>query len=635
MLEGIRRASKNWLGKIVVGILFAFLILSFAVWGIGDIFRGFGVGTVAKVGETEITTEAFRQSYQTQLQNWQREARRAVTNDEARAAGLDQTVLRRLLSEAALDQRAKELGLAMADRDIAQAIVNDPSFIGPTGKFERTRFNDALREAGYANEQRFLLEQRMNYLRRELALSLAGDPPVPQVLLEAAHRYGAETRAVEYITLPSSFAGEIPAPSEEALKTFFDQRKQGFRAPEYRTVSYLTVPPASVAAPATISDEDARRTYESARARFSTPERRSVQQIVFPNEEEAAVARKRIEEGLSFDDIAEERKLSATDIDLGTLAWTEFVDPNIAQGAFATAEGQVSQPIRGQFGHALLRVTKIEPQSVRPFEDVIDDVKKEIAQRRAGDQVRDIRDKIEDQRTSGRTLPEAAKALGLAPTTVDIDRSGRDRKGVPMIAIPDPENMLRAIFNSDIGVDNDVIMTRDNGYVWFEIGGIDPARDRTLDEVRAQVTTAWRSDETARILQEKAAGLVKRIEGGEDFESVAKSIGVEPQFDQEVRRLVASRLPATAVTRVFSLRVGGVASVGVGDDRIILKVNDAVVPAFDPEDQNIKALEPQLRNTLTEDILSQYIARIQDELGVSINEAAVRLAVGGGQDGRN
>ena len=243
MLEGMRRASKNWLGKILVGILFSFLILSFAIWGIGDIFRGFGVGTVAKVGDTEITTESFRQAYQTQLQNWQREARRAITNDEARAAGLDRMVLQRLISEAALDQRAKDLGLAMADRDIAQAIVNDPSFLGPTGRFERQRFNDALREAGYANEQRFLLEQRMSYLRRELALSVGGDPPIPRVLLEAAHRYGAETRSVEYITLPESFAGEIPDPSEEALKTFYEQRRQAFRAPEYRTISYLVVTP--------------------------------------------------------------------------------------------------------------------------------------------------------------------------------------------------------------------------------------------------------------------------------------------------------------------------------------------------------------------------------------------------------
>ena len=119
---------------------------------------------------------------------------------------------------------------------------------------------------------------------------------------------------------------------------------------------------------------------------------------------------------------------------------------------------------------------------------------------------------------------------------------------------------------------------------------------------------------------------------GETFEAVAKSAGLEPQFDQEVRRLVASRLPAPAVTRVFSVPVGSVASVAAGSERIVFKVNDAIVPPFDPEEQSIKALEPQLRNALTEDILAQYIARVQDELGVSINEAAVRLAVGGSAD---
>ncbi|MDP2357725.1 MAG: SurA N-terminal domain-containing protein [Beijerinckiaceae bacterium] len=633
MLEGMRRATKNWLGKILVGILFTFLILSFAVWGIGDIFRGFGVGTVAKVGETEILTETYRQAYQSQLQTWQREARRAITNDEARTAGLDRLVLNRLLSEATLDQRIRDLGLAMADRDIAQAIVNDPSFLGPTGRFERQRFNDALREAGFPNEQRFLLDQRMTYLRRELALSLAGDVPVPRVLLEAAHRYGAETRAVEYIVLPESLAGEIPDPSDEALKTFFEQRRTAFRAPEYRSVTFLAVTPASVADPSKISDEDALRTYEAGKARYSTAERRSVQQIVFPSEEDAITARKRIDEGLTFDALAEERKLSATDIDLGTLAWTEFVDPNIAQGAFATPEGQVSQPIKGQFGHALVRVSKIEPLAVRPFKDVATQIKEELATRRAGDQVRDIRDKIEDQRTSGQALTEAAKAVGLTPRLVEVNRSGRDRAGNPAITIGDAEALLRAAYASDIGVDNDLITTRDNGYIWFEVSKVDPARERTLDEVRDQVVETWRSDEAARILQEKASEIVKRIEAGEAIEVVAKDVGLEVQVDQEVRRLIASKLPAPAVTRVFSVRVGAVGSVGNGNERIVFKVNDAVVPAFDPEEQSIRALEPQLRNTLTEDILSQYIARVQDELGISINEAAVRLAVGGGQDG--
>lgn len=632
MLEGMRRASKNWLGKILVGILFSFLILSFAVWGIGDIFRGFGVGTVAKVGETEITTEAFRQAYQTQLQNWQREARRAVTNQEALAAGLDRIVLQRLVSEAALDERARNLGLAMADRHIAEAIVNDPAFQGPTGRFDRQRFNDALREAGYPNEQRFLAEQRMNYLRRELALSVAGDPPVPRALMEAAHRYGAETRSVEYITLPESFAGEIPDPSEEALKTWFEQRKQAYRAPEYRTISYLVVTPSTVADPSKITDEDARKAYEENKGRYGSPERRAVQQIVFPNEEEAAAARKRIDEGLTFEALAAERNLSASDISLGTLAWSDFIDPNIAQAAFATPEGQVSQPVKGQFGFALLRVSEVQPQSVRPFAEVSEQVKKELAQRRAGDQVRDLREKIEDERTSGKTLTDAAKSVGLTPRTADIDSSGRNRAGEQPLAVSQPEDLVRAVFASDIGVDNDLLTTRDGGYVWFEISGIDPARDRTLEEVRQQAVSAWRGDEIARILQEKGAELVKRIEAGESIEAVAKDVGLEAQVDQEVRRLGASKLPTPAVARAFSIPVGGVASAANGSERIVFKVNDAVVPPFDPEAETIKGLEPQLRNAMTEDILAQYIARVQEDLGVSINEAAVRLAVGGGAD---
>ena len=70
-----------------------FISLSFAIWGIGDIFSGFGGNTIAKVGGTEITADAFRNAYQTQLQQMQQQAGRAITNDEAHALGLDAQVL--------------------------------------------------------------------------------------------------------------------------------------------------------------------------------------------------------------------------------------------------------------------------------------------------------------------------------------------------------------------------------------------------------------------------------------------------------------------------------------------------------------------------------------------------------------
>ena len=60
MLRGMRKASSNWLGRAVMGVVLGLIAVSFAIWGIGDIFRGFGRSTVAKVGSTEITIDQFR-----------------------------------------------------------------------------------------------------------------------------------------------------------------------------------------------------------------------------------------------------------------------------------------------------------------------------------------------------------------------------------------------------------------------------------------------------------------------------------------------------------------------------------------------------------------------------------------------
>lgn len=634
MLEGIRRASQSLIGKLIFGLLFGVLILSFAVWGIGDIFRGIGVSSAARVGKVDISTEAYRTAYQTQLQNLQRESRRAITTEQARAAGLDKMVLSRMIADAALDQRARALGLAMAERDIAQTIVNDPAFIGPTGKFERQRFNDALREAGYANEQRFVQEQRQNYLRRELALSIAGGAPLPQAMMEAVHQYDAETRSVEFFTLPASAAGEIAPAGEDALKAFFEERKASFRTPEYRNVVVLSVAPTNVADPARVSDPDARDVYEQTKGkRFTAPERRTVQQIILPNEAEALAARQSIKDGETFDAVAQKRGLSDKDIDLGALTWTEFADPGIAQAAFALAEGAVSEPVKGAFGSALLRVSRVEPQSIKPFEEVAPILKRELAERRARDEIQKIRDRIEDQRTSGKSLVEASEGAQLKARVIEaIDLNGRDRTGAQVPGLADGAELVRAVFASDIGVDNDVLTTRDNGYTWFEVAAIAPARDLALDEVRERVVKAWTDDETDRNLQRKAQELVKRIDGGEAIEDVAKGVGLEAQLANDVKRSGSQILPPPAVVRAFTIAPGAVASTANEGGRIVFKVLDSLVPPYDPESATLKALAPRLRDALTEDILAQFVTKAQDELGVKINESAVRMAVGGEQN---
>ena len=171
---------------------------------------------------------------------------------------------------------------------------------------------------------------------------------------------------------------------------------------------------------------------------------------------------------------------------------------------FALADGRVSEPLKTGFGAALIRVAKIEPAQVQPFPEVSAALKNEIARDRAKKLVRTLHDKIEDARASGKSLTDAAIAAGLEARVLDgIDSAGRDKDGKLVQGLTAGPELLKAAFASDVGVDNETVTTPDDGYVWFEIAGVDPAHERKLDEVRDRVIAGWREDQVANQLAEK------------------------------------------------------------------------------------------------------------------------------------
>src|ERR1700688_3390533 len=168
MLRGMRKASSNWLGKIIMATVMGVLIISLGVWGIADIFRGFGKSTLAKVGHTKISTEQFRQLYTDRLQQIGRQFGRPLTMDQARAFGLDRQVLQQTVAEAALDEEARRLGLGQSDAETMRMVFNDPNFKGVGGAFDPARFQAVIRQFGFT-EQRYLPTQRKVSLRRQIA----------------------------------------------------------------------------------------------------------------------------------------------------------------------------------------------------------------------------------------------------------------------------------------------------------------------------------------------------------------------------------------------------------------------------------------------------------------------------------
>ncbi|HYQ09476.1 MAG TPA: SurA N-terminal domain-containing protein, partial [Xanthobacteraceae bacterium] len=450
MLRGIRKASENWLGRGLMAAVMALLAGSFAIWGINDIFRGFGRAALAKIGDAEIPIDRFRQNYQDRLQQIGRELGRPLPADRANALGLDRQVLGEMIAQAGLDQRVRQMGLGLSDADIARRITSDPKLQTADGQFDRAKFDLILRNMGYS-EQRFVAEQRQDTLRRQILGSVSADIAAPKAWLEAVNQFENQQRSIEYIALGPAQAGNIPNPTEEELKKYFDARKILFRAPEYRKVAIVAVTPAELAKWMEVSDEDIKQAYDQRRASFTTPEQRHVEQIVFPTLADAQAAADRIKNGARFREIAGDRDLKDQDIDLGTIPKSRIVEPAVADAAFALKQGEVSAPIQTRFGAALVTVLRIVPETTRSLAEATPQLRSDIGLERAKAQVRNLHDKIEDDRAGGSTIEEAAAKLKLPVNTYEVDRSGRDPEGKALLNIPHGADVFKAAFASDVG----------------------------------------------------------------------------------------------------------------------------------------------------------------------------------------
>ena len=608
-----------------------FLVISFAIWGIGDIFRGFGRSTVAKIGHTEITIEQFRTLYNDRLQQYSRQIGRPISADQARATGLDRAAIRQIFSEILLDERVHALGLALSDAEVAKQITNDPGFRGPNGQFDRFRFEQIIRNAGYT-EPRFVAEQRRQSLRRELAGTIASGLSAPRTLVEAANRYENEQRSIEYVLLDRALAGEIPPPPPEVLAKYFEERKTQFRTPEYRKLVIVSLIPGEQARWIEISDADLKRAYEERRARYVTPERRHILQIDFPNAEAASAAAERIAKGASFTEIAKELGKSEKDIDLGTVPKSAVIDRAAADAAFALKEGEVSVPVQGRFGTVLVQVLKFEPEQVRPLEQVVGELKQELAAARAKSEIFDLYNKIEDARAEGKSLAEAAANLKLEARTVEaVDRSGRDAAGTP-VKIPDAERLVPAAFSTDVGVERDPLQFQD-GYIWYDVTGISPSRERSLDEVKDLVETRWREQEIATRLDTKATEMLDKLKAGATLAEVAGANHLKVQTLTGLKRgEAAGPLSAAGVDAVFHTAKDAAGKTGAAQpaEQVVFRVTDIVVPALDMASEEAKRALETLNRSLSEDILAEYIARLESEIGVTINQSALNQVVSGG-----
>jgi peptidyl-prolyl cis-trans isomerase D len=623
MLTGLRQAFETGILRLVLIALMCILVLSFAIWGIGDIFRGGTSTTLAHVGGTQVSVQTFQNAYNREVQNFGRMVGRGLTPDQARDLRIPGRVLNQLLTEASLDERGRQLGLGIDDDTIRTRILSTPAFRGPTGQFDRNAFAELLRQNGY-NEQTYIDYERRLAIRQQIAGAVSDKLATPRVLIDAMARFQNETRTAQFVVIGAPSVGDIPAPDAAALQKFFDDHRASFRAPEYRKLIVLTLSPEEQAAFQQVPAEQVEAELQRLR---DTSERRTVQQITFPNAEEAAAALAKVKEGLSFDDLAKERNVTAADLTLGHLARGQITDPAVRDAVFALAENTVSEPVRGAFGTVLLRVTKIDPFNA---DQAREQARGQIALTMARNATNDLHDKIERERSSGLPLADIAAKVGLTVTTVDaIDSQGRDATEAQLNLVGASE-FLPAAFRGEVGLENEPVQIRQTGaWIWFEIAGITRARDRTLDEVKDRVEARWREDEVKSRIAKAADEMTASLRQGKTLAELAPPLNLEVKTTPALQRTGSDPTwGSSAVQVLFATPKGQAANAPAADgiDRVVFVTTDITLPANAVLDQRTQT---QLAQSIEDDVLGQYITRLQSDFGSTVNQTLFNRTVGG------
>ncbi len=620
MLQEMRKYAKSWVSSIFLGAL----ALSFAVWGIADVFRGSSDSDVFTLGSAAVPVDAFQQEYRDALRN----AGVALPPDQAKA--LAQHVLDTMTLRTALDVLTQRLGLTVSDARLQQQIQAISAFNGPLGSFDHAKFVAVLAQHGYS-EASFVARSRQDAARAQLIRAVEGGFALPADYARGIFAYIDEMRAVQYIALTDAQAGTVAPPSDAVLAAYVKAHPEVFSTPEYRAVSYggITVDelaPTMVPTPKQIQDE-----IDANRAKYIKPEKRELEQIKFASEADAKAAKDALDHGKTFDQLAAERKLQPGDYKLGEVVQADL-DAARAAPFFALPPGGVSAPVKSTFGWVLMRVGTITPGVTTGPDEIKAIVQKELAQAEIVDMANIYTDAI----AGGAGIQEAAQKAGLHYVHVAaVDAQGLAPDGSKAIDPPNPE-LLAAIFKAEVGEDGDPFSTQDGSSYAIRVDGVTPPKLKPLEAVRAQATARWTAEQKLALLKAKAAALAARANQEGSLEAVAASVGAPVQSSPALNRgtNTAPFLPPV-VGAIFKAAPGATiaAPVDLGTF-IVARVSGIVHPVPPPNDLRYLQGASQFGSEVASDITVTLAKAIEKKDGLSVNQKMIDATVGSSGTGQ-
>ena len=616
-------------GSVMVKLLMALLILSFAVWGIGDVISPQArLSAVANVGETTIQPQQFNNAFQREISRLQPLFNNTLDRNQARDLGLADTVLRDLVQSALFDLEARKVGVTISDALVRDAIARNEAFRNPRGEFDRLAYMSTLQRLGISEGQ-LVADIRSDLRRAHLLNAVEAGETLPMTLVEPLYRYQNEKRVAESIAFKDDAMADPGEPDAEALVAFHKENEALFTAPQYRQATFVTLDSRELAAEAQITDDQLKQAFDERHGEFDLPERRQVEQMLLTARAAADKAHGLVGEGRTFADVAKEVAGAAPEtLGLGLIGRNELAMrlPQLADAAFALQEGAVSSPVESPLGWHLVRVAKIEPGKTATLDQVRDELRQRIAQERAIDSLYDLANKFEDGLASGATIEEAAGRLNLKIRGVAaVDSQGNDPTGKPVADIPSGQKFLETAFELTEGAVSHLNDNGNNSYFVVRVDGITPPTVKPLDEIKADVVAAWKARKKMERAREAGEKALERMKAGEAPSAVAAAGGVATTTPPFTRNLTqpSDDLPQSLASALFRAKVGDTILVRGPVGYHVARLKE-VIPADPAADKaGLDALSRQLAGGMRNDLVGQYASALQGRFPVSINRVAL------------
>jgi peptidyl-prolyl cis-trans isomerase D len=577
MLQTIHDKLKGWLAGVVLGIIG----LVFVFWGINWTLSA--PTYAAKVNGSEVSADEVRQSYQQQLAQAERQSNGSIS--DAQRNDIKMRVLDDYVNSEALVTRANKLGYRVTDQQLLQNMAQIPMF-QVDGKFDYSHAVAVLRAQGRSvSEVEGLFKRDVQLRQLDSALTLSSFATAAE--MKQIRSLTKQQRELAWLTLPAEKYAAQAVPDDAALKAYYDAHKSEYMTPETVDLHYVEISLAQLASKVNVDDAQLKAYYDEQKAKtpelFAQPEQRRVSHILLPvanPKDDAAVKAKaegilkRAQAGEDFAQLAKESSQDPGSAQQGgDLGWSErkaWVPP-FADAAFSMKVDEIRGPVKTQFGYHILKLAGIQPAAVKTFEQSKADLETEYRRAQAEKLFNDAQDALADAALQNTTdIGVVARKAGL--TVLEVPGFSRTGGG----ALGKVPAVIDAAFGQDVldgRLSSMVEVEKGRGVVLRATDHKLP-QQKPLDAVRNDVVAAWKKQRGMELAAAAAADAVKRLQGGESWEAVAKSLEqavVPPKFvsrsDQQVPLEV--RTTAFGESKPAGKPIYSEARLGNGDAAVI------------------------------------------------------------------